>query len=76
MQETVDIAEETKKHKDEWLLFEVVETTANDLPVKGRLLARAESRAEIHEAVMKYPGLDLQTIYTGDPVPRDTVPIL
>ena len=76
MQETVDIAEESGRYENEWLLFEVVETTANDLPVKGRLLARAKSRAEIHEAVMKHVGLDLQTIYTGDPVPRDTVPIL
>lgn len=76
MQETVDIAEETRKHKDEWLLFEVVETTANDLPVKGRLLATSRSRAGINEEAVKHMGLDLQTIYTGDLVPRDVIPIL
>ena len=69
MQETVDIAEETKRHEDEWLLFEVVETTANDLPVRGRLLATSKSRDEIEQEAAKRPGGDLQTIFTGDLVP-------
>ncbi len=76
MSEVIDIAEETKKHKDEWLLFEVVETTENDMPVKGRLLCHSKRRDEIHEAAMKHMGLDLQTIYTGDLAPRDVIPIL
>ena len=76
MQGIVDIAEETKKHEDEWLLFEVVETTATDLPVKGRLLARAGSRAEIEKAATKHPGRDLQTVFTGDLVPPGMVQVL
>ena len=76
MSDVVDIAEETKRHKDEWLLFEVTETTENDMPVKGRLLATSKSRAGINEEAAKYPGLDLQTIYTGDIVPADMIPIL
>ena len=76
MQEIVDIAEEEKRHEDEWLLFEVVETTENDMPVKGRLLAVSKSRDEIEEAATKHPGRDLQTIFTGDLVPPDMVPVL
>ncbi len=76
MQEVVDIAEETKKHEDEWLLFEVTEVTEHDLPVKGRLLACANSRDEIEEAATKHPGRDLQTIFTGDLVPSGMDPVL
>ena len=76
MQATIDIAEETKKHEDEWLLFEVVETDDHDRAIRGRLLAHSKSRDDIHEVVMKHMELDLQTMYTGDPVPRDTVPII
>ena len=76
MSEVVDIAEETKKHRDEWLLFEVTETTENDMPVKGRLLATAKSRDEIEQEAAKQPGRDLQTIYTGDIVPAGMIPIL
>lgn len=74
MPDILAIDEEIGKHKDEWLLFEVVETTANDLPVRGRLLARAKSRAEINEVAAKHVGLDLQTVYTGE-LP-DMIPIL
>ena len=76
MSEVVDITKETKKHKDEWLLFEVTETTENDMPVKGRLLATAKSRDEIEQEAAKQPGRDLQTIYTGDIVPAGMIPIL
>lgn len=76
MQEAVDIAEETKKHEDEWLLFEVTETTENDMPVKGRLLATSSSRDEIEAAATKHPGRDLQTVFTGDLVPPGMEPVL
>ncbi|MHC4253153.1 MAG: hypothetical protein ACYS9X_28875 [Planctomycetota bacterium] len=76
MQEVVDITEETKKHEDEWLLFEVIETDDHDRPLRGRLLAHSKDRDDVHEVVMKHMGLDLQTIYTGDLVPPDVVPVL
>jgi hypothetical protein len=74
--EIVDIAEETKKHKDEWLLFEVTETTEIDMPVKGRLLAISKSRDGIEEAATKHSGRDLQTVFTGDLVPPGMVHVL
>ena len=76
MQKLVDIAEESRRYENEWLLFEVVETDDHDRPIRGRLLARSKRRDEINEAAVKHMGLDLQTIYTGDPVPRDVIPIL
>ena len=74
MLDILAIDEEIGKHKDEWLLFEVVETDGNDRPVRGRLLACSKSRDEIHEVVMKHRGSDLQTVYTGD-LP-DMIPII
>ena len=72
----VDIAEETAKHKDEWLLFEVIETSERDAPLKGRLLASFGNRSEIEKEAARYPGRDLQTIFTGDLVPPGMVAIL
>ncbi len=74
MIEAVDIEEEVKRHEDEWLLFEVVETDDHDRPIRGQLLACSESRREINELALKHVGLDLQTVYTGE-LP-DMIPIL
>lgn len=74
MQKAVDIADEIKKHEDVWLLFEVVETDDIDRPIRGRLIARSESRRKINELALKHVGLDLQTVYTGE-LP-DMMPIL
>ncbi len=76
MPEIVDIAEESKKYEDEWLLFDVTEVSEVDVPVKGRLLCHGKSRDEIHEVIMQRREGDLQTIYTGDPVPPDTYVVL
>ena len=74
MPDIVLIEEETGKHRDEWLLFEVVETDDHDRPVRGRLLACSESRRGINQAAAKHMGLDLQTVYTGE-LP-DMIPII
>ncbi len=80
MPEVVDIAEESKKYEDEWLLFEVIEVDEVDRPIKGRLLCHSKSREEIHEMVMKVrdsvPELGFRTFFTGDPVPADTYVVL
>ena len=76
MAETLDIAEETARYEDEWLLFEVVETDEVDLPVRGRLLCHDKNRHVIHEEAMKHPKLDLQFVFAGDPFPPDAVVIL
>ena len=80
MPEVVDIAEESKKYKDEWVLFEVTEVDERHLPAKGRLLCHSESRDEIHEVIMQVRGsvsdLGLLTDFVGDPIPPDTYVIL
>jgi len=78
MPEVVDIAEESRKHPDEWVLFEVTEVDKSDEPVKGRLLCHSRSRDEIHEVAMRHrgAGLGLLTEFVGDPVPADTYVVL
>lgn len=76
MPEVVDIAEESNKYEDEWLLFEVIELDERDWPVKGRLLCHSTSRDEIHEIAMRHPESELQTLFTGDPVPAGMVAVL
>jgi hypothetical protein len=67
----VDIAEESAKYRDEWLLFEVTELDDRDWPVKGRLLCHSKDRDEIHEVAMRHPDSELQYPYTGDPAPEE-----
>jgi hypothetical protein len=76
MPDVVDIAEESKKYPDEWVLFEVTEVTEDDLPVKGRLLCHSESRDELHGEAMKARGLDTYAFFTGEPVPPGMIPVL
>ena len=78
MPEVVDIAEESKKHPDEWVLFEVTEVDEFDEPVKGQFLCHSRSRDEIHEVAMQHRGasLGLLTQFVGDPVPPDMYVVL
>lgn len=76
MPEVVNIDEESKKHEDEWVLFEVVETDEMNRPVNEKLLCHSKSRDEIHEVAMKCGKSDLRIAFTGDPVPPGMVAIL
>ena len=78
MPEIVDIAEESKKYEDEWLVFEVVEVDERHWPVKGRLLCHTKSRDEVHEAAVKHrgAGLGLRFVFAGDPVPPGMIAVL
>ncbi len=76
MSDVVDIAEESRKYSDERLLFEVMDLDEREWPVKGRLLCHSKSRDEIHEVAMRHPDSELQTLYTGDPVPADAYAVL
>jgi len=73
--EIVDIAKESTKYKDEWVLFVVTQVDDLNRPIQGRLVGHSKSREEIHEVAMKHrgEGLGMQFIFTGDPVPRDMV---
>jgi hypothetical protein len=72
----VEISKEAVLHPDEWLLFEVTETTSDDVPLKGRLLCHSRSRDEVHEVAMQNLGKDLLTSFAGDPVPADLYVVL
>ena len=76
MPEVVDIDEESKKHEDEWVLFEVTEADEMNRPVKGRLLCHSKCREEIHQVAMKCGKNHLRIAFTGDPVPPGMVAIL
>jgi hypothetical protein len=78
MSESSDISAIEQLHPDEWLLIEVEETDAADLPVKGKLLCHSKSRDEIHEVIMKVrtPERDLYIAYPGDPVPPGVAVVL
>lgn len=76
MPDVVTIADESKKYKDEWLLFEVTKLTEQDLPVKGRLLYHSESRDEIHEVAMRHRGKDLKITFVGERVPPGSYAVL
>ena len=76
MQEAVDIAEESMRFPDEWVLFEVTEVTEEDLPVRGHLLFHGRSREDLHRAAAKARDLDTYAFFTGEPVPPHMIPVL
>ena len=73
MPEVVDIAEEAKRHKDEWVLFEVTELDELDRPVKGRLLFHGTDRDGLHGEAMKHRDVLTYTFFTGPIVPPGMV---
>ena len=77
MADIVDIEEEAKKYKDEWLLFEVTEADERSVPVRGRLLChckgRRKGREEVHRKVMKVRDKDTYVFFTGEPVPPNLI---
>jgi hypothetical protein len=78
MPEIVDIAEESKKYPDEWVLFVITKIDDSHRAVEGRLLCHSKSRDEIHQVAMKHrgEGLGLRTDCVGDPAPRDAYVVL
>ena len=76
MPEVVSIAEESQRHKDEWLLFEVTEVDELDRPVKGRLLFHGKSRDELHEEAMKARDRHTYAFFTGAPAPPGMIVVL
>jgi hypothetical protein len=73
--EIVDIAEESSKFPDEWVLFELTQVTEEDLPVRGRLLFHGRSREDLHRAATEARGLDTYAFFTGEPVPANVIPV-
>jgi len=71
MEENLTIAEVIQQHPDEWLLFEVLERDAQDLPTQGRLLYHGKNRDELHQVAMAKLCPDNLVIFTGDPCQPD-----
>jgi hypothetical protein len=74
--DVVDIDAESKRHSDEWVLFEVTEVDANDQPVKGRLLCHDKSRDVLHVEAMKARDRHTYAFFAGEPIPPDMVVVL
>ena len=78
MPESQNIAEIEAQYRDEWLLFEVLETDKVDRPLTGKLLCHSKNRDEIHKTAMEKRRRDkcYYITFTGDPVPPDMVVVL
>jgi hypothetical protein len=66
----IDIAEMEKQFKDEWLLFEVLETDEQDQPLKGRLICHHPDRDYVHQKDMETRYPYTYVTYTGPVVPE------
>jgi hypothetical protein len=78
MEENLTIAEVIQQHPDEWLLFEVLERNAQDLPTQGRLLYHGKNRDALHAVAMEKRSHEHSLLirYSGDPCPPDAVVVL
>lgn len=76
MDEIIDIAEVEKQFRDEWLLFEVLETDSQDQPIRGRLICHHQDRDYIHKIDMETRFPYAYITYTGPVIPEGTVAIL
>jgi len=69
MTDLVSIPETEKQYKDEWLLFEVVESSEQDEPLRGRLLCHHPDQGPIYDHADGKDALDLYITFTGPAVP-------
>jgi hypothetical protein len=60
------IDEFTKKHKDEWLLLEVLELNEQDEPTVGRLVDHSPSRKNIMKSLKGSTNKDVCLMFAGD----------
>jgi len=70
MTDIVDIPETEKQYKDEWLLFEVVESDADGTPLRGRLLFHHPDREVTFDRGAEFESLCVYVTYTGPVVPE------
>lgn len=71
-----NITEIEKKHKDEWLLFEVYETDQKKRPTKGRLIAHSPIRNAIDEIMFKDKSHRIYLTYSGPKPKKGIVSVL
>jgi len=68
MTDIVSIPETERLYKDEWLLFEVLESDALGQPLRGRLLCHHPDLEVMHEVDMRVRPFHGYRVYTGPPV--------
>ena len=76
MTDIVDIPETERQYKDEWLLFEVVETDADGLPFKGRLLCHSPDQDVVYATDQSLGSLLTYMTYAGPALPDGQVAVL
>lgn len=74
----INIVEEAKKHPDNWLLFEVIETDEMKNPLRGRLIFCSKNRALVETKMIALSGEDkiLYLTYSGEPLPKEMSAVL
>lgn len=66
------IATIKKKHRNEWVLVEVVKEDTLNQPIEGNVIAHGKDRDAIYEKMKKLPeGFRVATFYTGKIPPKD-----
>ena len=76
MTDIVDIPETEKLYKDEWLLFEVVETSQQGEPLKGRLLCHSPDQDVVYAADQSLGPLLTYMTFAGPVLPDGQVAVL
>ena len=76
MTDIVSIPETERLYKDEWLLFEVLESGEQDEPLRGRLLFHHPDREVAFDKGAEYESLLVYVTYTGPVVPEGMEAVL
>jgi hypothetical protein len=76
MTDIVDISETEKRYRNEWLLFEVLETGELDEPLKGRLLCHSPDQDVVYAADQSLGPLLTYMTYAGPVLPDGQVAVL
>ena len=72
----VNIPETEKQFKDEWLLFEVLETDQLNRPYRGRLLFHSKDREEANKKLLETEDIFIYLTFTGEPIPKGSAVVI
>lgn len=61
----MDIKSVRKKHRDEWVLAEVVRANESGEPIEVKVIAHSKNRDDTYEAMKKGKGKYTYHFYTG-----------
>jgi hypothetical protein len=79
-QEELSLIEIEQRHPDEWILVEEVAWNEQELPVRGRVLARSRERGPLVERNrlfhQQHPGIKTFILYAGEKIPQGWTVVL